>query len=220
MKYLKFLFLLCCYPHYGQQLISKQVLYEGELIVIELADIDELRIEQSPSSILSIEMEGQGDVLSMLSLNKTPELLVISSTELINQTVNTIEKFCKIQPLYNSYSLKIPKGAQVEVSYGEGNFSLDHFSGDLTLNFNRGDVNLINFQGHCEISLYAGNIMAKLKNTFFDIDTSLGRFTTDLTSEAYTEKSHHYKGSYGNAKNFLKVKTVRANIDLKTAVNQ
>lgn len=220
MKYLKILFLFCIAQQYGQQHISKQIAFDNELIVVDLDDIDELRIEQSSTAMLSVEMEGQEDKLSMLDLTKTKGLILISSTELIDQTSNGTEKFCRIQPLFNSYTLKIPDGAQVKVTYLDGNMKVNNFFGDLDIKMNRGNIHLASYRGNCTISLYAGNVFAALKNTAFAIDTNLGNFKTDLSPEAYGEKSHHFTGVYGNAKNFLKVNTIRANIDLKGAENQ
>ena len=204
-----------CYP---QKIIEKSLITNATSFVFEFDIIDQIVIEQSPIfNEVTVSAESEESNAPNFSLQEKNGNIFIKSIEVKFDTDNKeLSKICKVQPIYTSFKIMIPKGKNVFVSYVDGNFYLNNFEGNLKLTLNDGIVKLNHFLGTVDVKLNGGNIYCTdLQDTKIDIISNMGIVTSSIIIDDALKKNNQLKGVYGQQLNKLNVNAISANIYLK-----
>jgi hypothetical protein len=202
---------------YAQKIIKKSLITKASNFICEFDIVDEIVIYESlRSNEVTVSAECDESIVPNFILEEKNGNVFIKSIEVkFDQEVGP-NKVCKIQPIYSSFKIMIPKGKNVLINYVDGNFYLNNFDGNLKLNLNDGIVNIDPFLGSVSIKLNGGNVYCKkIQNTKIDINSNLGIVSSSLSLEKSIKKNNQLKGTYGRKLNELNVNAITANIHLK-----
>ena len=216
---LSFLILLLFVANfYAQKIIEKSLISNASNLICEFEIVDEIVIFESISfNEITVSAESEESNFPNFILEEINGNIFIKSIEVkIDPEGDELGKVCKVQPIYTSFKIMIPKGKNVLINYVDGNFYLNNFDGNLKLNLNDGIVNLNHFLGSVNIHMNGGNVYCtKIQNTKIDITSNMGIITSSLHLEDSLEKNNRLKGVYGRKLNELNVNAITANIYLK-----
>ena len=203
---------------YAQKIIEKSLITDATSFVFEFDIIDQIVIEQSPIfNEVTISAESEESNTPNFSMQEKNGNIFIKSNEVKFDTDDKeLSKICKVQPIYTSFKIMIPKGKNVFVSYVDGNFYLNNFDGNLKLTLNDGIVNLNHFMGTVDVKLNGGNVYCtELQDTEIDIISNRGMVTSSVIIDNALKTNNQLKGVYGQQVNKLDVNAISANIYLE-----
>lgn len=203
---------------YAQKIIEKSLITDATSFVFEFDIIDQIVIEQSPIfNEVTISAESEESNTPNFSMQEKNGNIFIKSNEVKFDTDDKeLSKICKVQPIYTSFKIMIPKGKNVFVSYVDGNFYLNNFDGNLKLTLNDGIVNLNHFMGTVDVKLNGGNVYCtELQDTEIDIISNMGMVTSSVIIDNALKTNNQLKGVYGQQVNKLDVNAISANIYLE-----
>ena len=215
---LSFLILLLFNAHfYGQKTIKKTLITKASNVICEFDIVDEIVIFESLSvNKVTVSAESAESHVPDFIMEEMNGNIFIKSIEVkFDSDDDGLNKICKVQPIYTSFKIMIPKGKNVLINYVDGNFYLNNFDGNLKLNLNDGIVNLDHFQGSVNIKLNGGNVYCtKIRDTKIDINSNMGVVTSSLSIDDSIKKNNQLKGVYGRKLNALNINAISANIHL------
>ena len=203
---------------YAQKIIRKSLITDATSFIFEFDIIDQIVIEQSPIfNEVTVSAESvESNVPNFILEEKNGNIFIKSIEVKFDAGDEELDKACKVQPIYTSFKIMIPKGKNVFVSYVDGNFYLNNFDGNLKLILNDGIVNLNHFLGTVNIKLNGGNVYCtRIQDTKIDVSSNMGIVTSDLSIDDALKKSNQLEGIYGQKLNELNVNAITANIYLK-----
>jgi hypothetical protein len=179
--------------------------FKGELIQIDLGDIDHLELKQTNNNKVIISTNQLEQEATFLNITQHNEKLCIKSQDTI---INKPEMpACITQPLYTSYGIRIPKGIMVKISINSGNFKVNNFKGNMELAVNNGEIELDN----C-----LGNILIKNIDGIITCTTNVQH----IEAKSHLGKVFFKKGIAKNIKkdvnNMLIIESIRGNIFINT----
>lgn len=204
----------------AQKRVYREIAYNSQKIVIELNDVDKIELENNNDHIITIRMEDYVENPTSLIIKESDEIISILVTEVKPYMMTNIDKFCAVQPLFPTYQISIPSGAETFIYYNNGNFNTKNFQGILNLKVNKGKINIEKFEGSIFIRNFSGSIFSKINNTVLDVISNNGKITINKKSDTIEETSTSIKGVYGNSLHRLKVRSVNANITLNAGITQ
>ena len=218
-KGLSFLILLLFNANfYAQKIIEKSLITKASDFIFEFDIIDQIVIDESQSlnkvvvSAESVERQIPNFILE----EKNGKVFVKSINVALVSDEQEFDKICKVQPVYTSFNIMIPRGKNVFVSYVDGNFYLNNFNGNLELILNDGIVNLTRFLGSVSVTVNSGNVYCKdIQDIKIDVTSNIGRVNSTLLIDNSLKKSNELKGVYGKNLNELNIDAISANIHLK-----
>ncbi len=202
---------------FAQKIIEKSLITKATSFIFEFDIIDQIIIDESQSSNeVTVSAESVESYVPNFILEEKDGSVLIKSIELGFDRDDELNKVCKVQPLYTTFKITIPKGKNVFISYVDGNFYLNNFGGNLKLILNDGIVNLNHFLGSVDVKLNGGNVYCtKIQDTKVDISSNRGIVISSLVLNNSLQKSNQLKGVYGRNLNKLSVNAITANIHLK-----
>lgn len=203
---------------YAQKIIEKSLITDATSFVFEFDIIDQIVIEQSPIfNEVTVSAESEESNTPNFSMQEKNGNIFIKSNEVkLDADDKALSKICKVQPIYTSFKIMIPKGKNVFVSYVDGNIYLNNFDGNLKLTLNDGIVNLNHFLGTVDVKLNGGNVYCtELQDTEIDIISNMGVVTSSVIIDDALKKNNQLKGVYGQQLNKLDVNAISANIYLE-----
>ena len=217
-KGLSFLILLLFNANFfAQKVIEKSLITEATSFIFEFDIIDHIIIDESQSfNEVTVSAESVESYIPNFILEEKKGSVFIKSIELAFDSDDEVNKLCKVQPIYTTFKITIPKGKNVFIKYVDGNFYLNNFDGNLELVLNDGIVNLNRFLGSVNVKLNGGNVYCtKIQDTKIDITSNMGIITSGLILNNSLKKNNLLKGVYGRNLNELNVNAISANIHLK-----
>ena len=202
---------------FAQKIIEKSLITEATSFIFEFDIIDQIIIDESQSlNEVTVSAESVESYVPNFILEEKKGSVFIKSIEVAFDSDDELNTLCKVQPIYTTFKIMIPKGKNVFISYVDGNFYLNNFDGNLKLILNDGIVNLNRFLGSVDVKLNGGNVYCtKIQDLKIDITSNMGIVTSGLTVNNYLKKSNQLKGVYGRNLNELKINAISANIHLK-----
>ena len=202
---------------FAQKIIEKSLITEATSFIFEFDIIDQIIIDESQSlNEVTVSAESVESYVPNFILEEKKGSVFIKSIEVAFDSDDELNTLCKVQPIYTTFKIMIPKGKNVFISYVDGNFYLNNFDGNLKLILNDGIVNLNRFLGSVNVKLNGGNVYCtKIQDIKIDISSNMGIVTSGLTLNNYLKKSNQLKGVYGRNLNELKINAISANIHLK-----
>jgi hypothetical protein len=203
---------------YAQKIIEKSLITSATNFIFEFDIIDQIVINESPNfNKVTVSAETvESGVPDFILEEKNGNVFIKNIEVAYNLNDEKIDNNCKVQPIYTSFKIMIPKGKNVFLSYLDGNFYLNNFDGKLKLILNDGIVNLNGFKGSVDVILNGGNVYCtEMKDTKIDISSNMGVITSSLITGDSLKRTNQLKGVYGNNLNELNVNAITANIHLK-----
>ena len=202
---------------FAQKIIEKSLITEATSYIFEFDIIDQIIIDESQRvNEVTVSAESVESYVPNFILEEKKGSVFIKSIEVAFDSDDELNTLCKVQPIYTTFKIMIPKGKNVFISYVDGNFYLNSFDGNLKLILNDGIVNLNRFLGSVDVKLNGGNVYCtKIQDIKIDITSNMGIVTSGLTLNNYLKKSNQLKGVYGRNLNELKINAISANIHLK-----
>ena len=203
---------------YAQKIIEKSIITSATNFIFEFDIIDQIVINESPNFnkvTVSAETDESG-VPDFILEEKNGNVFIKNIEVSYDLNDEKIDNNCKVQPIYTSFKIMIPRGKNVFLSYLDGNFYLNNFDGNLKLILNDGIVNLNGFKGSVDVILNGGNVYCtEIKDTKIDISSNMGVITSSLKTDNSLKTTNQLKGVYGVNLNELNVSAITANIHLK-----
>ena len=202
---------------YAQKIIKKSLITNATSFIFEFDIIDQVVIDESQSfNEVTVSAESIESYVPDFILEEKNGKVFMKSIELAIDGDNELNKLCKVQPIYTSFKIMIPKGKNVFVTYVDGNFYLDNFDGNLKLILNDGIVNLNHFLGSVNVKLNGGNVYCmKMLDTKINISSNTGLVSSNVKLDSAIQKTNRLMGVYGQNLNELNVNAITANIHLK-----
>ncbi len=201
---------------FAQKIIEKSLITEASSFIFEFDIIDQIIIDESQSfNEVTVSAESVESYVPNFILEEKNGSVLIKSIEL-GFDRDELNKVCKVQPIFTTFKIAIPKGKNVFISYVDGNFYLNSFGGNLKLILNDGIVNLNHFLGSVDVKLNGGNVYCtKIQDTKVDINSNRGVVISSLILNNSLKKTNQLKGVYGRNLNELNINAITANIHLK-----
>ncbi len=186
---------------FAQKNTKKVIDFNGDFIQIDLGKIDHLEIQQTNQSKVTISTKELQQEASFLQVEQENSTLYIRQN---NTNINRVElPACIEQPLFTSYVIRIPKNIKIMVNIDSGNFSTNHFTGDLNLNINNGEVDCSNCSGNINIKNIDGIIICNTTIQNIQANSHLGKVV---------QGQKKYTKSKKDTKDLLIIETIRGNI--------
>ena len=219
-KGLSFLILLFFVGNlFAQKFLKNSITTNSSEIVIELNIIDQIEIFVTDNiDKVTVITKSEDNKSTNFTLEDENGKVFIKSVENPLYVINNdeVEKLCSVQPIYTSYQVKIPKGKNVYVSFSQGNFYSNFFQGKLNLKLGDGIVKLNDFKGKIDVQINGGNVFCnQIENANIDINSNLGKVSSNLIAENSFQNMNQWKGLYGKRINELSIHAISANIHLK-----
>ena len=204
----------------AQKKVYKEVAFNSQKIRVELHNVDHLKLVTTQEQKVAVSLSDYVENPINLIIKKSRDYINITSELLEAIQQKESDKFCAEQPFFPTYTISIPKNANVEIYYNNGNFTTENFKGTLRLKINEGSINVINPKGRIAIELFSGNVNAVLRNTAFDVTSNHGKI--EIFNNTYKEqpKNKTFKGVFGKPSYRLKVNTIHANISIRPRKTQ
>lgn len=202
---------------YAQKFVEKSIISEASKIIFEFDNIDQIIINQSQNeNKITVSAESVEDYPPNIIVEEKNGNIFIKNVEVnFDNNNEKIDKICKIQPIYTSFKIMIPKDKNVFISFVDGNLYLNDFNGNLKLVLNDGIVNINKFLGSVNVKMNGGNLYcSKTQDVKIDVSSNLGIISSNLSLEYSLNSANHIKGVYGQKVNELNVQSVSANIHL------
>ena len=203
---------------YAQKIIEKSLITSATNYIFEFDIIDQIVINESPNfNKVTVSAETVESGVPDFILEEINGSVFIKNIEVsYNLNDEKIDNNCKVQPIYTSFKIMIPKDKNIFISYLDGNFYLNNFDGNLKLILNDGVVNLNGFKGSVDVILNGGNVYCtEIQDTKINISSNIGAITSSLITDDSLKRTNQLKGVYGNNLNELNVSAITANIHLK-----
>jgi len=204
----------------AQKVLKKSFSSKANTIIAEFDFIDQVEIVTTDLINQIIVISNSEEITSSnISIEEVRDKLFIKT---IGKNVNGSEiaviKLTNIRPKYSSYQIKIPSNMNVDISIVNGNFSSKNFHGNLYLKMEEGTIKMDSFKGDVVININIGNVnMVEIEDCKIDIRSNLGNVYSSLNLKK--DNKTHFYGVVGNKKNSLNINAMLANIHLKSALN-
>lgn len=208
-------------PMVAQKIVIKEIDYNNQSIEIQLGDIDLLEIVHSDEKKISMSLQDYAENPVDLNIASSDELILFTTSVItpIGEDLK-INKFCYEQPLFPSYRLMIPQGCDITVTFKNGNFSTQNFTGNLILRLNTGDLTIDGFKGSINAELFSGNVDVTIKDTETAILSNHGKITTTFPVKKWRRTNISLEGTLGLKDNLLIVQSINGNILLNSSTTQ
>ncbi len=206
-----YVFFSLCFLGTAQQKITKTVKSDAQYVEIKTDGIDNLIIEESDSSELSMmikDIDGLG-VIENFSCNDFNCVLSIKTELRIdNPLTNKINQFPLAPPSNVSAVVRIPKDKKVTIYAETIDIQTKGYKGILRILIDKGNVRIKEVLGIAEVNVFAGTVFASVRDETLDIHTRKGKITYDDKPQ----KSPFKRKKKGVHK--LVVKSINANVVL------
>lgn len=204
---------------WSQNTITKTLTSNATTINIELEQADAINIVHNTEGIIAVKMNTYPFSKYLLTIEEKNNEIFILSKKIEVENLKEINKICKEQPFYPSFEISIPKQKNIYLHYKKGNFYTSNFYGNITLEAENSNVHINGFKGKSNITVLAGFIECALSNSIINIENSKARITTtfDKKNTVFLKK---LQMDYQKPINSLKIKTIYANVLLKTFKTQ
>lgn len=199
---------------FGQAAITNDILLKEEHIVILFDDVNTITLANSEDDHLQIEQTNYREYPVSLEVGRAENTVTLTSRLVpMVRPKNKTEKYCTEKTVFPSYKITIPKNKTVIINYIDGNLFSENFSGDLQLVFDSGNVRLNHLNGDITITAFQGSIVAYLKDSVYDINSSKGLVDNHL--KANKSLNNHQDGTFGRPLNTFAVDAILSNIVVK-----
>ncbi len=189
---------------YSQKAITKTVPFTNGIIEINLGDIDQLILIQTNKKEVSVSTTELDNEASFFTIKPSEKGIIIASKQV--QNLKPELPACIPQPLFTTYTIKIPIKAEVIITMQSGNFYSENFSGKLQLDNANGEIYLDNCFGNIQINNIDGIITCITKMNQIKVKNHLGK--TFINKPKSKKRNNNY---------LLNIKTIRGNVFINTA---
>ncbi len=222
MKFITYIVLLVGITNSHAQSDERKIFRSlSKSILIELTSLEKITLnvhDNSDEIIVSYVDTSDENVPEITDENGTVHIRVAQSKITLKGTEKN--KYRAGQPLFPSYHIKIPKGLDVKLMYAKGNFETRYFNGKLELRLDTGTVKVDKFEGNLNVQSFAGLINCKVTSGFINVNSVKGKIHADLYDEQLKKTKTSLHGIYVNANNVLKINSIHAKVNLKSALTQ
>ena len=203
---------------FAQKKLEKSIITNASNYIFEFDIIDHIEIIESKNpkkiTVLSEASDTQSLNFTLKEVNGDVYLKNID-TGFLNEK-EKIDKICKVQPIHTSFTIEVPKGKNIFVTFIDGNFYLNQFQGNLELILNDGLVEVNQFKGSVLVKIDGGNVICKgIENTSIDVESNMGTVNSTLALTESLSSRNRINAIYGAPINVLKVQGISANVYLK-----
>ncbi len=209
-------FLLFISNTFAQKVVRKTLQSTTKNIMATFPLVNSIQvIGDDNSNQIEVYAENEEDLSANFILKEVNNNILLQGFEQVNfeHQAELVDKQCTVQPLYNSYTIKIPQNRRLTLVCGQGNIDIQHLVGELEVQLDEGIIYLKEVHGAVKVQLHTGKITCvDLQDVYMDIQTRQGVVTNDF--ELNQNKKNTYKGVLGNALNKLEIKATFANIEL------
>ena len=203
---------------FAQETLKKSIFTDASNYIFEFDIIDHIEIiESNNPKIITVLSEGSDTQSLNFNLTEVNGDVYLKNvdTEFLSEK-EKINKVCKVQPIYTSFTIEVPKGKNIFVTFTDGNFYLNQFQGNLELLLNDGLVEVNQFSGSILVKIEGGNVICTgIENTSIDVESNLGIVNSTLATAESQSRKNKVNAIYGSPINILKVRGISANVYLK-----
>lgn len=203
---------------FAQETLKKSIFTDASNYIFEFDIIDHIEIiESNNPKIITVLSEGSDTQSLNFNLTEVNGDVYLKNvdTEFLSEK-EKINKVCKVQPIYTSFTIEVPKGKNIFVTFTDGNFYLNQFQGNLELLLNDGLVEVNQFSGSILVKIDGGNVICTgIENTSIDVESNLGIVNSTLATAESQSRKNKVNAIYGSPINILKVRGISANVYLK-----
>jgi len=199
----------------AQKLEKKTIITTSKTIILELESINQLQLI-STNSIDIVELSSENfDQTSKPIINDDNDVLHVKVIGNPNKIIGSEKnKFRAGQPVFPSYTIKVPENIFVKIIYDKGNFHTKNFIGNLDLHLNHGVVDILNFKGNVNIQSYSGVINCEISEAKLNVESIKGMLEIAIDDNRLQLTKTRLKGIYKNDLNSLIIKTITSKISL------
>jgi len=203
----------------AQKIIEKSISSNSLNVVVELGVIDQVEIISTESiDIIDIIAEYEDKNSPVFIIEELKGSVLIQGIDKNLEDDLMIDKLCILQPVNTSYKIFIPKNKNVHVSYAQGNFYSENFTGKLSLKLDEGMVKLDHCKGIIDIEINAGQVICnRIEDTKIDVSSNLGSVSSDFRLSGPNQKEKQITGILGVALNELKIRSIIAHVQLSAS---
>ena len=210
MKHLFFIALLFSSLGFSQQKVIKTVDDKVTEISILSFGLDYVRIVNSDSNQLAIELQDAKAQEYQIIVNETNSLFKVSfKRAVLEGETKVFRKFITKRISKVNAILKIPQNKKITIFGKHVDVYSKSYNGDLKIYVDKGEIQLNEIKQNTEVRLFGGNVSATVSNTNIDVASNNG--TILVNSKNYSKKFHQNKSTN---KKSLAIKSINANIKL------
>ncbi len=206
---------------FSQNIEKKTVISKSKSLLIEFASVEKITLNIHDSSDKITISYRDTDDQNVPKINDTDGAIYIKVAKSANK-LKGIEKnkYRAGQPLFPTYIINVPKDMNVQLFYDKGNFKTVNFKGVLDLHLDAGTVEIDEFEGELSIESFSGLIHCNVSAAMLNVVSSKGKITSNLQDNRLRQTKTSLNGTYVNANNVLKIKSIHAKVNLKSMLTQ
>ncbi len=203
---------------WAQQQLQKSWQSKASAVVASFGKVNTITVKNSDTKNgYRIHVENDADLAATIKVEEQNGTIYIRGIENLQWQEELMhqDKQCTIQPLYNSYTIEIPRFKKIDLTCVEGNIITNHLVAHTNIQLDEGFITLNKPELNYTVKIHTGKVSGNISpNTKVMAQSRIGVIKNLTQNEGKKSSDGTVNLTVGQPKNLVNIKAISASIEL------